>query len=319
VSHRPVALAAVGPALLALAASGCSSDRPATPVQPPASSALATPTYTGAEAAFAANVDPWSGLPSDDPAIRGRRPRVVALQAGAGEGLQAAEVVFVALDPALPGYALLTARAPTDGPTAGPIGEASWLHLRVAEMFDAALTAGSASPEVHEALARAGVAATMVLDGSRPVIEPAGGAGAAAAGPRWTFAEATPAAAGSATELTVRHDGAAVFGASRDTLLGTWRPSLGGAPLVDAATGEPVHLANVVLLGVPGRPDAADWWAGAGTATIVRDGSLTQGRWERAAGQPFALLDGDGVAAALRPGNTWFVLLPGGADIDVSP
>lgn len=94
-------------------------------------------------------------------------------------------------------------------------------------------------------------------------------------------------------------------------------------PLLDANTGEQVTAANVVILTV--RHDLTDlpedsvngysvrtYIVGEeGPATILRDGVAIEGRWrvpEKFSGME--LVDADGNPLPLKPGNTWFQVVP---------
>ncbi len=85
-------------------------------------------------------------------------------------------------------------------------------------------------------------------------------------------------------------------------------------------TGAPISPTNVVVLFVPyvqSVIDAASVDAqtiGSGSAWIFRDGTVTQGSWNRAKGhEPYTLTDGNGTATTLAPGQTWVVLAPAGS------
>lgn len=85
-------------------------------------------------------------------------------------------------------------------------------------------------------------------------------------------------------------------------------------------TGAPISPTNVVVLFVPYVQSAIDAASvdaqtiGSGSAWIFRDGTVTQGSWNRAKGhEPYSLTDGNGTATTLAPGQTWVVLAPAGS------
>jgi hypothetical protein len=84
-------------------------------------------------------------------------------------------------------------------------------------------------------------------------------------------------------------------------------------------TGAPISPTNVVVLFVPYVQSVIDSASvdaqtiGSGNARIFRDGTVTQGSWNRAKGhEPYTLTDGNGTATTLAPGQTWVVLAPAG-------
>ena len=110
-----------------------------------------------------------------------------------------------------------------------------------------------------------------------------------------------------------------------------WLRSMGGAPHIDRTTGEQISAANVVILGAnhvttlivehgTGRQVVngncvncsieIQLW-GEGPATILRDGQRYTGKWlrpERHA--PFRFVDANGNDIPLKPGNTWWQVVP---------
>jgi hypothetical protein len=57
---------------------------------------------------------------------------------------------------------------------------------------------------------------------------------------------------------------------------------------------------------------------GQGDATFFRDGVMVQGKWKRASEQEFfQFTDATGNSFALRPGNTWFEIVPIGYQVEV--
>jgi hypothetical protein len=87
------------------------------------------------------------------------------------------------------------------------------------------------------------------------------------------------------------------------------------APLTDAATGETISADNVVILFVPYSyyvKNATEEvmeikMIGTGDALLARDGQLFPVFWKReATTSMLTLVDADGNAFPLKPGNTWF-------------
>jgi hypothetical protein len=97
----------------------------------------------------------------------------------------------------------------------------------------------------------------------------------------------------------------------------TWRHFQWGVPHADAS-GEPVAVANVVVLRTPYQPSAARpdspqaLTVGEGEAWVFTDGRVTAGTWERAeANGPWVLTDADGNEILLRRGPTYIALFDG--------
>jgi hypothetical protein len=99
-----------------------------------------------------------------------------------------------------------------------------------------------------------------------------------------------------------------------------YRRTQDGAPdtLLDGST---VTAQNVVILTTKyyltsiiddaGNADPYDEVTGSGKCWVLRDGTLTTGRWTRPSyTHPVVLRDGHGKVIALHPGRTWIELLP---------
>jgi hypothetical protein len=57
---------------------------------------------------------------------------------------------------------------------------------------------------------------------------------------------------------------------------------------------------------------------GQGDATFFRDGVMVQGKWKRNSEQEFfQFTDASGNSFALKPGNTWFEIVPLGYQLEV--
>ncbi len=108
----------------------------------------------------------------------------------------------------------------------------------------------------------------------------------------------------------------------------SWTRSVGGAAQVDPATGAPIGVANVVVLwdlgaaapsaGASGPPDAAAAepdLTGQGRATLFRDGTRVNGRWEATADGPPVIRTSAGAVVPFAAGSTWFLVIPNDRDI----
>lgn len=356
-------------AAVGLAAGACAAEPTAQVVVDDDPGLPPTPTYTATEEAFAANVNPLSGLPSDTPDIAARRPRafaVVARPAEAGgqpSGVQTAELVFWSLLAPAPGatgvptdslrLTALTLEPAGARAAIGPLGDADMATVEVARGFGAHVMAAAAAEPVAAALDAGGIPLTLGADEAGGSAGDAAGGGSSpgsssddmpAAGPppeppRWGYSETPLGKLDQPAEtVTLAPPDAPAVVVRLDRVLGVWRLSrrvaadgagagsgdvgdtTGDVALVDTATGEPLAVANVVVLTVapPGPATGDVGWRGEGPALVLRDGVAQSGRWLRGApDQPFGLVDADGLAVALRPGNTWVVLAPAGTGVEV--
>jgi hypothetical protein len=102
-----------------------------------------------------------------------------------------------------------------------------------------------------------------------------------------------------------------------------------GESHVDALTGEQINAANVVVLYAEHRETdivedslgstAIDiWLQGEGVGVICRDGVALDVIWERVAkDEPLVFRNGEGEIVPLRPGQTWFQIVPDGMDVAI--
>jgi hypothetical protein len=112
---------------------------------------------------------------------------------------------------------------------------------------------------------------------------------------------------------------------------GLWGRSVVGRPHVDALTREQVTAANVVI--IQANHVYTDFWEemigdrrnwklsiqiqlwGQGPALLFRDGQVYPGVWHRAnRGDMLTFTYGDNVPLPLKPGNTWFQVVPLGTE-----
>lgn len=98
-----------------------------------------------------------------------------------------------------------------------------------------------------------------------------------------------------------------------------WVRSQSGSPHV-TRNGVALAPKNVVVLFVPYVPSQIDSASvdaetiGSGNAWVFRDGTVTDGGWQRSKGhEPYTLTDGAGAKVNLTPGQTWVVLAPAGS------
>jgi len=152
--------------------------------------------------------------------------------------------------------------------------------------------------------------AALYLAGSRP--------GMAAPPPLFTYSATAPAGAPTAN-MTLRFSSASVI-SWRALATGGYQRLQNGFPAVDE-DGSPVTADNVVVLSVAvghsGIYDAAHNESplvivtGTGAAWVLRDGTVSVGRWTRPDdASALALTAADGTTMALHPGRTWVELLP---------
>lgn len=109
-----------------------------------------------------------------------------------------------------------------------------------------------------------------------------------------------------------------------DADAGQWLREQGGAP--HETDGGQVGAANVVVLEVPvARGGGVDVTGaatqhieviGEGSAQVLRDGRLVEGRWRKASAEAhFEFVTETGAVIPLAPGRTWVELLPRGAAV----
>jgi hypothetical protein len=297
-------------ALATLSPAGC---RPAAPARGPteAQPTLApTPTYTATEAAFAANLNAINGLPAAAPAASARA-LAFAASTDAGQllptGAAQAELVVESAAGGDPGFTLVTLQPAGARPDIGPLAAATWRDLVVASSLGAELTAATAPPALRQAAVAAQVPLRLLATGRVTSSAAPGNPNA----PRWGFAEATPTGAEPLQSVSYDAPGGERISWRHDPLLGGWQRWNGELPALDPTTQEPLQASNVVLLSVSGEPKDGAWWTGRGDLSLLRDGQRQFGSWVRTdAATPVGLLDGAGLSLSLKPGNTWWVLVP---------
>jgi hypothetical protein len=139
------------------------------------------------------------------------------------------------------------------------------------------------------------------------------------------FREAAPAGGEPAGYVEIPYlPGAAAAEWSFDRELGLYRRSILGAPHTDALTGQQLTAANVIivyanhvetdiledLVGGGHYSIEIQIW-GEGPVQIVRDGQVFDGQWIRRAREDMlSFVDASGNPLPLKPGNSWYQMVP---------
>jgi hypothetical protein len=157
----------------------------------------------------------------------------------------------------------------------------------------------------------------------------------------WVFSESAPPGGISASQLAVPIP---TFYAQLkphwtfDPGSGRWLRFIGKIPHVDAADGKQLSAANVIVLGanhvktlIPEQGTALtkgdcnnasvqiQLW-GEGPAKIFRDGQVYEGKWVRPdRHSPFRFVDVKGQDIPLKPGNSWWQIVPTDVKVTVTP
>ena len=148
----------------------------------------------------------------------------------------------------------------------------------------------------------------------------------------WVFSETAPATGAPASRVDFTYTKMyphLKIGWAYDAESGRWRRSIGGKPAIDKADGQQLTAANVVILGanhvqtlIPEQGTKltqgpcsnasieVQLW-GEGPAKILRDGKVYEGKWVRAdRHSPFRFVDAAGQDIPLKPGNSWWQIVP---------
>ena len=157
----------------------------------------------------------------------------------------------------------------------------------------------------------------------------------------WVFSEAAPATGTPASRADFTYTKMyphLKIGWAYDAESGRWRRSIGGKPAIDKADGQQLTAANVVILGanhvqtlIPEQGTKltqgpcsnasieVQLW-GEGPAKILRDGRVYEGKWVRTDRHaPFRFLDAGGQDIPLKPGNSWWQIVPMDVKVNVAP
>jgi len=109
-----------------------------------------------------------------------------------------------------------------------------------------------------------------------------------------------------------------------DAASGTWLRSIQGNPQVDAADNSQIAAENVVILwqdyvpaaDVPGKGQTYNVdMTGTGVCRVYRDGVKIDGTWSSDGQTPPRFTDAAGNPIPLKPGKTWFQIVPTGNDV----
>jgi hypothetical protein len=155
----------------------------------------------------------------------------------------------------------------------------------------------------------------------------------------WVFSQSAPAGGAAASSISIPYPVSAVKW-SYDAASGRWKRDMVGVPHVDKTTGEQLSAATVVILAAPnvktlilehgtemdGQGQACrncsveiQLW-GEGPAKVVRDGKVYEGKWLRPGrSEPFRIVDAAGKDIPLKPGNSWWQVVPTEMKITTTP
>jgi hypothetical protein len=149
----------------------------------------------------------------------------------------------------------------------------------------------------------------------------------------WTFSEGAPAGGKAATKLSIPYPQlykTLSVGWNYDAASGRWVRTLAGKPAIDQADGKQISAANVVVLtantvetlipeqgtklvrgGCQSNASVEIQLWGSGPVKILRDGMVYEGKWVRADRRaPFKFVDAQGKDIPLKPGNSWWQIVP---------
>ncbi len=156
----------------------------------------------------------------------------------------------------------------------------------------------------------------------------------------WVFSEAAPATGAPASRADFTYTKMyphLKIGWAYDSGSGRWRRTIGGQPAIDKADGQQLTAANVVILGanhvqtlIPEQGTKltqgpcsnasieVQLW-GEGPAKILRDGQVYEGKWVRPDRHaPFRFVDAKGQDIPLKPGNSWWQIVPMDVKVNVA-
>jgi hypothetical protein len=152
----------------------------------------------------------------------------------------------------------------------------------------------------------------------------------------WVFSEKAPDGGKPASQIDVTYPMDVVTW-KYDPATGRWGRSANGKTWVEATDGKQITASDVVVLGanhvqtlilefgtednMGGRNRSVEiqLW-GEGPAKILRDGKVYEGKWVRPNRQtPFRFVDTAGNDIPLKPGNSWWQVVPLDAKVTVKP
>lgn len=334
-----------------------------TPVATP--TPIATPTPTPDP-----NLNPLTGLTVSDPAALRRRPLQVVVNnmpiARPQYGLAKADMVFEYI---MDGWAVTRFTAvylSQEAERIGPVRSARLINLYIGPLFDGALAASGASEHVRWLLRNKGGFPYLDIDLDDPTntvystsigthwetrlqtstaqlrqwLQKAGLEKAVDL-PAFDFAkEARVPGSISGKTLRIPYPESCAVVWEYDATNGLYKRLMAGEPHKDAASGDILTAANIVVIFTPhqntaivedslGNTAIQIGLAVEGRALILRDGLAWEGKWRweppleattiatgdtivvpKHNGQPMRFFTGDGQVIPLKPGNTWFEVVP---------
>ena len=156
--------------------------------------------------------------------------------------------------------------------------------------------------------------------------------GVSSHGTHMAFSEAVPVGGEPVTAFAVNYlPNSFTSQWNYDAESGLWRRRVGGQAHVDALTREQITAANVII--IKANHVYSDFWEemigdrrnwklsiqiqlwGQGPALLFRDGEMFPGIWYREnRNDMLTFTYGDGAPLPLKPGNTWFQVVPLGTE-----
>jgi hypothetical protein len=149
----------------------------------------------------------------------------------------------------------------------------------------------------------------------------------------WVFSEGAPAGGKNAATLAIPYPQlykVLSVGWRYDAGSGRWLRTLAGKPAIDKADGKQISAANVIVLsantvetlipeqgtklirgGCQSNASVEVQLWGSGPVKILRDGKVYEGKWVRDGRRaPFRFVDAAGKDIPLKPGNSWWQIVP---------
>jgi len=293
----------------------------------------------------AANINPLTGLPVDDPAVLRRRPLLVRIGNDIGArqsqvGFNSAEMVYEEITEwwVTRFTAIFLANTP---PAVGPVRSARLINVQLVPQYQGALAHSGGSDPVRWEISQAPIANLDEFYNPAPyfyrpnegwqtrlAIDPqaardymaANNLESPVAQQGFVFSDAAPNGE-PAPNVFIPYPRATSFTQwSYDTASGKYLRYIDDQPLVDAASGQ-VAASNVIVYFAEHQPtDIVEDSNGAtairiiingkGPAWFFRDGQLTKGFWETDGTRTPYFAHEDGRPYQLKPGNTWVQVVP---------
>ncbi|MFQ5859082.1 MAG: DUF3048 domain-containing protein [Anaerolineae bacterium] len=288
-------------------------------------------------------INPLTGLPTDKAALA-RRPVIVrvgndpvarSIQAG----LSQADVVYEEI---MDGWGVTRYSAifwSQDAPKVRPVRSARLISIDLAKQYQGALAHSGASDPIRLRISQAPIIDLDEFYNPPPYTYGPGdwrtrlyttlprlraylqakGLDQPVGLETWAFSDQPPGGAPASTVTISYPNGTVVW--QWDAGIGRYRRFIGGAPDIDANTGQQITAANVILLyAVHGKTDIVEdslgstaidiQLRGSGQVRVVRDGVVIDGSWQRTNDfQPTRF------SVPLKPGNSWVELIPANPDI----